>query len=67
MPSTLQAAAATGPERIPTIVAGEHQDIDACRIEFPDEAGTAVGVHLEVEIRHDLELHDSMTCRARIR
>jgi hypothetical protein len=48
-------------------VAGEHQDLDAGRIQLPDEPDTAVGMHLEVEVRHDLELDDSMTSRGRIR
>ena len=42
-------------------VASQHENVDAGRIQLANELGTAIGVHLEVEVRHDLELHDSMT------
>src|SRR3954447_3842465 len=37
-------------------VAGQHQNIDAGRIQLADESGATVGVHLEMEVRRDLEL-----------
>ena len=40
-------------------VARQHENVDAGRIQLANELGTAVGVHLEVEVGHDLELHDS--------
>ena len=48
-------------------VAGQDKDIDARRIQLANQLGTAVGVHLKMEVRHDLKLHDSMTSRRRIR
>jgi hypothetical protein len=33
-------------------------------VSFANELGTAIGVYLEMEVGHDLELHDSMTCSA---
>jgi hypothetical protein len=43
--------------------ASQYENVDAARIQLANELGTAVGVHLEVEVRHDLELHDSRTSR----
>jgi hypothetical protein len=38
-------------------VAGEHQNVDAGGVQLANEPRPAVGVHLEMEVRKDLELH----------